>query len=74
MRRSVDIPPLVLDGDAKQPEAASVQVFAGAPAHAVAGALQHLQQQHGGVASYLESVCGFSRAEQALLQQHLRPA
>ena len=73
-RRSVDIPPLVLDPDAKKPEAANVQVFAGAPAHVMAGALQHLRQQYGGVASYLESVCGFSRVEQALLQQHLKPA
>jgi hypothetical protein len=54
-------------------DAANVSVFAGAPAHVMAGTLLHLRRKYGGVPSYLESVCGFTRAEQALLAQHLKP-
>ena len=68
----MDIPPLGLEVEPSQVGAASVQVFAGAPAHVMDGTLQHLRQKYGGVASYLDSVCGFSRVEQALLAQHLR--
>lgn len=71
--RSTDIPSLAKDPVVKSLQGFDVSVFSSAPPHVMAGTLQHLRQQYGGVPSYLESACGFPRAEQALLAQHLRP-
>ena len=71
--RSTDIPSLAKDPVLQALQGFDVSVFSAAPPRVMAGALRHLRQQYGGVPSYLERACGFSRTEQALLAQHLRP-